>query len=111
MGAAIPEIWLEKLMIPPTLPTLLWGAMSEGMDHPTGDAAERPPIEILIQIRACVGLCVFAAPKMPRPKAVPPTRTLLRTRLAFHPRRISASTSQPPMTRSVMVAKSHGRLV
>jgi len=56
MGAAIPESWLEKLMMPPTLPTLLGGAMSDGMDHPTGDAAERPPMEMLIQMRACTGL-------------------------------------------------------
>src|ERR1700751_5086463 len=83
MGAAIPESWLEKLMIPPTLPTLLRGAIREGIDHPTGEAAERPPMEMLIQIRAVTGLWVFAAPRMPRPKAVPPMSMVLRTRLGL----------------------------
>jgi len=95
-------------MIPPNLPTLLRGAMRDGMDKPTGDAAERPPMEMLIQMRAVTALWVLAAPTMPRPNAVPPMRTVLRTRLAFHPRRMRVSTSQPPMTRSVQVAKSQG---
>ncbi len=108
IGAPMPESWFEKLMIPPTFPTLLRGAINDGIDQPTGDAAERPPMEMLIQISAVVALWVFAAPRMPRPQAVPPIRTLLRTEFAFHPRSINASTSQPPMARSVTVAMSHG---
>src|ERR1700756_3100078 len=108
IGAPIPESWLEKLIIPPTFPTLLRGAINDGIDQPTGDAAERPPMETLIQISAVIALCVFAAPRMPRPQAVPPTRTLFRTAFAFHPRSIKASTSQPPMVRSAAVAMSHG---
>src|SRR5258708_4896443 len=95
-------------MIPPTLPTLLRGVINDGIDQPTGDAAERPPMETLSQISAVVALCVYAAPRMPRPQAVPPTSTLFRTEFAFHPRSISASTSQPPMARSATVAMSHG---
>ena len=47
-------------MIPPTLPTLLRGAINDGIDQPTGDAAERPPMEMLIQMSAVIALCVFA---------------------------------------------------
>src|SRR5580658_5585156 len=108
IGAQMPESWFEKLMIPPTLPTLLRGAINDGTDQPTGDAAESPPIEMLIQISAVIALCVFAAPRMPRPQAVPTMRTVFRTELAFHPRSISASTSQPPTIRSAAVATSHG---
>src|SRR5580658_6230264 len=107
IGAQMPESWFEKLMIPPTLPTLLRGAIKEGTDQPTGDAAESPPMEMLIQISAVIALCVFAAPRMPRPQAVPPTSTLFRTAFAFHPRLISASTSHPPTIRSAAVATSH----
>ena len=38
--------------MPPTEPTLSPGAMSEGTDQPTGEAAESPPMETLIQKRA-----------------------------------------------------------
>src|SRR3981081_1671884 len=85
IGAPMPESWLEKLMIPPTFPTLLRGAINDGIDQPTGDAAESPPIEMLIQTSAVIALWVFAAPRMPRPQAVPPTRTLFRTEVAVHP--------------------------
>ena len=43
----MPEAWFERLMMPPTLPTLLRGAISDGTDQPTGAADERPPIEML----------------------------------------------------------------
>src|ERR1700733_13835933 len=99
MGAAIPETWLEKLMIPPTLPTEPRGAINDGIDHPIGEAADRPPIDRLIQSSAERGPCGFAAPRIPSPQAIPPTRIVLRTRLAFHPRWISASASRPPMAR------------
>ena len=72
----MPEIWLEKFMMPPTLPTSSRRAMSEGMDQPTGAAAERPPMEMLIQSRACAAVWAWTAPRMPRPKAVPPMRTI-----------------------------------
>ena len=39
IGAQIPEIWFEKLMIPPTLPTSLRRAIMDGSDQPTGEAA------------------------------------------------------------------------
>ena len=48
-GAAMPEIWFDKFMMPPTEPTLSPGAMSDGIDQPTGAAADNPPIETLIQ--------------------------------------------------------------
>src|ERR1700744_1253991 len=108
MGAAIPESWLEKFMIPPTLPTHPRGAISDGIDHPTGAAAERPLIEMLIQNRACPALCACAAPRMPSPKAVPPTSTTFRTRLEFHPLGTRKSTSHPPTISSTTVAESHG---
>src|SRR3981189_2541070 len=97
IGAPMPESWLEKLIIPPTFPTLLRGAINDGIDQPTGDAAERPPMEMLIQIRAVIGIGVFAAPRLPRPQSVHPTRTFFRRLFAFDSRSISASTSQPPM--------------
>src|ERR1700722_17736502 len=106
MGAAMPDSWFEKLMIPPTFPTLLRGAINDGIDQPTGEAAESPPIEMLIQMSAVIALCVFAAPRMPRPHAVPPTRTHFRTEFAFHPRSINTSTNQPPTARSATVATS-----
>src|ERR1700679_2800627 len=108
MGAQMPESWFEKFMIPPTFPTLLRGAINDGTDQPTGDAAESPPMEMLIQISAVIALCVFAAPRMPRPQVVPAIRTVFRTLLEFQPRSISQSTSHPPMTRSAAVATSHG---
>src|ERR1700748_3365780 len=95
-------------MIPPTRPTLLFGAISEGIDHPTGEAADNPPIEMLIHTSAVVALCVFAAPRIPSPHAVPPISTNRRTELAFHPRTINASTSHPPTVRSATVATSQG---
>ena len=45
----MPEIWFDVFMIAPTDPTLSPGAISEGTDHPTGAAADSPPIETLIQ--------------------------------------------------------------
>src|SRR5258708_40018931 len=96
IGAHIHESWFEKLMIPPTFPTLLRGAISDGIDQPTGDAAERPPMEMLIQISAVIALCVFPAPRMPRPQAGPPTRTRSWTELAIHPRSISSAARHAP---------------
>src|SRR3954463_10240561 len=111
IGAPIADSWLQKLLIPPTRPTLSRGAISDGMDHPTGAAAASPPIDTLIQNSAAVALCARAAPKMPRPRIVPPTNTVCRTMLASQPRRINASTNHPPKTTSVNVAHNHGTLV
>ena len=57
MGATIPDTWLEKLMIPPSVPTLPRGPINEGTDQPTADADDSPPKEILIQISALVAVC------------------------------------------------------
>src|SRR3981081_2873547 len=75
IGAEIPESWLPKFRIPPSVPTLSFGAIKEGIDQPTGDAADNPPIDRLIQNSADVAVCAFAAPKIPSPRAVPPIRT------------------------------------
>src|ERR1035437_4930159 len=107
MDAAIAEICPEKFIMPPTVPTLPRGAISDGIDHPIGDAAESPPIDMLIQISARAAVCAFAAPRIPRPNTVPHTSTACRTRLAFRPRLISASTSHPA-DKPVSVANSHG---
>ena len=103
----MPEIWLDKLTMPLTEPTEPRGAIMEGMDQPTGAAAARPPIEMLIQRRARGAVWAWAAPRMPRPKAVPVTRMVLRTRLGFQPRWMRWSDPQPA-ARSVTVAKSQG---
>ena len=39
-----------------TSPTLPRGPINDGMDQPTGDAAERPPSEMLIHISASVAV-------------------------------------------------------
>ncbi len=48
---------IGKIEIPPTFPTSLRRAISDGSDQPTGAAADRPPIETLIQISARIGVC------------------------------------------------------
>src|SRR5258705_11474543 len=108
IDAQMPESWFEKLMIPPTFPTLLRGAINDGIDQPTGDAADRPPMETLSQISAVIALCVFPAPRMPSPQAVPPTRTVFPTEIAVHPRSIRKSTNQPPLATDAKVEMKHG---
>src|SRR5438094_9253188 len=100
--------WFGKLIIRATVPTLLRVAINEASDHLTADAADRPPMHMLNQMSAVIALWLFAAPRMPNPQVVPATRTVFRTEFAFHPRSISASTSQPPTARSATVATSHG---
>src|SRR5271168_127700 len=102
------EIWVTKFMIPPTLPTLSRGAINPGIDHPTDAAADRPPIDKLIQKSAQVAVVANAAPRIPIPREVPPISTYCRTRTEFQPARTSASTSQPPISNSTQVANSHG---
>src|SRR5271166_1965359 len=111
MGADIAASWPDRLAMLASVPTLSRGAMREGTVHATGAAAARPPNARLIQQRAAKELSLWAAPKMARPKAVPTIRTDWRTRFAFQPRWIRASTSHPPTTISVNVANSHGALV
>src|SRR5271170_2730974 len=95
-------------MMPPTLPTLSRGAIKPGIDHPTEAAADSPPIDMLIQNSAHAVEVAKAAPRIPTPRDVPPTKTNCRTRTEFRPARTSASTSQPPTSSSTQVAKSHG---
>src|SRR6202011_5218676 len=80
IGAAMPAIWLAKFRIPPSVPTLSRGAINEGIDQPTGEAADNPPIDMLIQKTAANGVSDRVAPKMPSPKVVPPISTAWRTR-------------------------------
>ena len=42
MGAQMPDTWFEKLTMPPTLPTSLRLAMSEGSDQPTAACGRQP---------------------------------------------------------------------
>src|SRR6266446_5193763 len=51
------------------------GAISKGIDHPTGDAADNPPSAMLIQKKAYKGVRSRAAPRIPSPSVVPPIRT------------------------------------
>src|SRR5580658_10210858 len=111
IGAEIAESWLPKFIIPPTVPTLSRGAISDGTDQATGAAADNPPIARLIQMRAVVALCAYAAPSIPKPRVVPPMRIAWRTREASRPRWTNLSTSQPPIRTSVIVAMIHGTLV
>src|SRR5215469_9147399 len=111
MGAKIPASWLEKFKMLPSVPTLSRGAISDGIDQPTGDAADSPPIDRLIHSTASMMVADRVAPKIPSPQAVPPTSTTCRTRIGFQPLLIKASTSHPPIKKSVNVANSQGMLV
>src|SRR5215471_20082115 len=111
MGAAIAESWLPKFMIPPKVPTLSRGAISDGTDQHTGAAADSPPIATLIHVTAPEVLCAYITPSMPRPNDVPAIRIVCRTREASRPRCTSLSTNQPPTSMSAHAATSHGRLV
>src|ERR1035438_3192837 len=66
LAAAIPEIWFEKLMMPPTFPTSFLLAIRDGIDHPTGAAGGRPPIRSPIQITKRRALCGFSLPRRAR---------------------------------------------
>src|SRR5438045_3161465 len=57
IGAAIPESWLLKFMIPPTVPTLSRGAISDGIDQPTGAAIESPVSANAIHVTAPCAEC------------------------------------------------------
>ena len=66
-------------MTPPMAPVPPRGAISEGIDHPTGAAAASPESAIEIQKIAHTGLSVVVAPNTARPRTMPPTSTVLRT--------------------------------
>src|SRR5579859_3152509 len=111
IGAAIPDSWLLKFMIPPTVPTLSRGAINDGIDQPTGAAMESPVSANAIHATAPCAECAYGTPKMHKPTEVPPKRTVCRTPVAFHPRWISESVSHPPTANSATVAHNHGTLV
>src|SRR6202022_2187301 len=94
----------------PSLPTLPAGAINDGIDQPTGAAAERPPMEIVIQNIADAGVLASAAPKIPTPSEVPTTSTIWRTREESKPRSINSFTIHPPIIKSVSAANIHGTL-
>src|ERR1700722_6117372 len=81
MGAEIAAIWPQKFTALASVPTLSRGAMSDVAVHATGADAANPPRARLIQTTAAAGLRALAAPKIARPKAIPTTRTVWRTRL------------------------------
>src|SRR5581483_6662184 len=81
---------------------------SVGRLHNTGEAAERPPMAIVIETRAEVMLCAKAAPAMPQPQQVPAISTVRRTELELKPRLISRSTRTPPISRPQQAATSQG---
>ena len=53
----MPASWLPKFKMPPRVPTLYRGAISDGTDQPTGEAADNPAMARLIQISAPTTLC------------------------------------------------------
>lgn len=61
-GAPMAASWVAKFMMPPMRPTLSRGAMSEGMDQPTGAMAPSPPSERLIHNSARPGVWAPPAP-------------------------------------------------
>src|ERR1700723_361048 len=67
IGAAMPAIWFARFRIPPSVPTLSRGAIKDGIDQPTGEAADNPPIDMLIQKTAANGVTDCVAPKIPIP--------------------------------------------
>ena len=108
VDAAIPETWLEKFMMPPTRPTLFLLAIKPGTDQPTGAAAESPPIEMLIQNKACVAVVGFGCTE----DAESEHRAADQDALA-HAARIVAMTNQrvdqPPANRQVAESRHQPR--
>ncbi|HXF32938.1 MAG TPA: hypothetical protein VN603_00100 [Candidatus Acidoferrales bacterium] len=66
-----------------------------------------PPSDTEIQTIATLMSVVVAAPTTAMPRTIPPIRIDRRTRVVSKPRAIKWSTSQPPTTRSVIVATPH----
>ena len=62
-----------------------FGAISEGIDQPTGAAADRPLRATEIHRIAHTGLVVWVAPNTARPTSMPQISTVLRTRDSFRP--------------------------
>src|SRR5260370_425659 len=93
----------KKFMIPPIVPALPRGAISDGMDQATGAAAAKPLNAIEIQKMAQTGLVLSVAPNTASPNNMPRTRTDLRTSVSSYPRVTRRSISHPPTMRSVIV--------
>jgi hypothetical protein len=87
------------------------GAISAGIDQPMGADTESPASATVIQTIATLGSVVRVAPMTVSPSSIPATRIVLRTRVGSSPRRISASTRNPPTARSATAATSHGTAV
>src|SRR5580658_2266409 len=83
IGAEIAAIWPQRFTAPASVPTLSRGDIREGTVHATGAAAASPPKARLIQISAPPAVWALAAPKIARPKAIPVTITVWRTRFAL----------------------------
>ena len=75
-------------MIPPTCPVLLLGAISAGIDQPTGAWNEMPATASVIHATATLMSLVYAAPITAKPRISPTISTVLRTRFASAPRLI-----------------------
>ena len=87
VGAKNAATLLRKFMIPPTCPVLLLGAISAGIDQPTGaEWNEIPATAIVIHATATFKSLVYAAPMTAKPIPEPRDRTVLRTRFASIPR-------------------------
>ena len=85
-GATTPIMLLAKFMMPPMVPVPPFGAISEGIDQPTGAAADSPLRATEIHEIAHTGLVVWVAPNTARPTSMPQISTVLRTRDSFMPR-------------------------
>ncbi len=99
---------LHKLTMPPIVPVPPRGAISDTSEEPTGAEAASPARETEIQTTAQPGSVVNIAPNTASPSSIPPTSTVLRACVSSYPARDQVSTSQPPTSRSEMVANTHG---
>src|SRR5260370_1987720 len=68
IGATAPIRLLTKFMMPPTVAAPPFGAISDGIDQPTGAAAASPARASEIHPIASTGLVVNAAPKYRQPE-------------------------------------------
>src|ERR1700739_668385 len=98
----------RKFIIPPMVPVPPRGAISDGIDQPTGDAAASPLSATEIQTIAQTGSVVTVAPNTARPSSIPTTSTVLSTGVSSQPRGARWSTSQPPTPRPATVAQIQG---
>ena len=75
-------------MMPLMVPVPPRGAISDGIDQPTGAAAASPLSATEIQTIAQTGSVVTVAPNTARPSSMPVTSTVLRTGVSSYPRAI-----------------------